>query len=42
MLYVGLYQPVEDDWKEGERRITCYIYREDRAKLTGSLRTAAQ
>lgn len=41
-LYVGLYQPTEDVWREGDHEITCFIYRYNGAKLTGSLSAAAQ
>lgn len=40
-LEVGFFYPTSDSWSDGDRTITCYIYRADRAKITQSLKSSA-
>jgi hypothetical protein len=41
-IQVGLFYPSDEDWKNGERRIVCYLYTVDGSQLTQSLKAAAQ
>jgi hypothetical protein len=37
----GLFYPLEPAWNNGERGVTCYVFRVDGSKFNGSLRDAA-
>ena len=37
----GAFYPLEKDWNDGERTITCYTYRIDNQPMTTSLKVAA-
>lgn len=37
----GLFYPLADAWNAGERDVSCYVFRVDGAKMTGSLRAPA-
>jgi hypothetical protein len=39
-LDIGFYLPTTDGWKHGDRGITCYADRVDRASMTSSVRVA--
>jgi Septum formation len=40
VLDFGVFFPNEDGWGRGDRGLTCYVYRVDRAKLTTSVHGA--
>jgi hypothetical protein len=40
LLDYGAFYPVEQDWNDGDRGITCYAYRVDEGAMTGSVRKA--
>jgi Septum formation len=40
VLDFGVFFPNEDGWGRGDRGLTCYVYRVDRAKLTSSVKGA--
>jgi len=37
-LDAGAFYPPDDGWNNGERGITCYVYRVDGAPMTGSVK----
>jgi hypothetical protein len=37
----GWFYPLRSGWDDGDRGITCYIFKEDESKITGSLRGPA-
>ena len=37
----GLFYPLEPDWNNGQRDVTCYVFRVDGSKLNGSVKDAA-
>lgn len=39
-LAMGYFHPSRDGWDGGDRTVTCYVVREDKAKLTESLKVA--
>jgi Septum formation len=40
VLDYGAFYPVDSDWNDGDRGVTCYAYRLDEAAMTGSVRKA--
>lgn len=40
-LDVGLFYPTLSSWKGGDRGVTCYLYKIDKAKLAAPLKAAA-
>ena len=40
-LTVGYFYPSRDGWDDGERTVTCYVVRQDEAKLTESIKGSA-
>jgi hypothetical protein len=39
-LDFGAFYPLEKDWADGERGITCYLYKVDGSTMTTSLKAA--
>lgn len=37
-LDAGAFYPPDEGWNDGDRGITCYVYRVDRAAMTGSVK----
>jgi hypothetical protein len=40
VLDYGAFYPADTDWNDGDRSVTCYIYRLDEGPMTGSVRGA--
>jgi Septum formation len=40
-LDFGAFYPLESDWNDGKRGITCYVYKVDGTNVTKSLKAAA-
>lgn len=40
VLDYGAFYPVDQDWNDGDRGVTCYAYRVDEGSMTGSVRKA--
>lgn len=38
-LDFGAFYPLDKDWVDGDRNVTCYVYRIDEAAMTTSLKT---
>ena len=38
ILDIGAITPLEDDWKKGDREVTCYAYRVDEQPMTSSVK----
>ena len=37
-LTIGYFYPSRDGWNDGDRTVTCYLVREDKSKLTESIK----
>ena len=40
ILDYGAFYPSDKDWNDGERGVTCYVYRTDEGAMTSSIRKA--
>ena len=40
-LDFGAFYPLDKDWKDGDRDITCYLYRVDEGPMTSSMKKAS-